>query len=68
MKSFGLSGAHQKWFLRVHRKHMDAFGVENQKKYSLENVKKVKYDQKEGTINVYYEDNWWHYTIDGQWY
>jgi hypothetical protein len=55
-------------FLSVHRSHMKMMGSDNQKKYALENVKKVVWDKKENCIKVYYEDNWWHYDKRGVWW
>jgi hypothetical protein len=67
-EKFKLSPEHFEWFMGTHRSHMKAWGTENQKKYSLPNVRDVKYDAQEDTINVYYEDEWWHYDRRGTWY
>lgn len=63
-----LTETQQQLFLRVHEKHLKAMGTDNQRKYALENVKKVAWDREEQTVNVYYEDTWWHYDKRGCWY
>jgi hypothetical protein len=63
-----LTDQQKELFLSVHKAHMRAMGTENQKKYALENVVKVAWDKKDQTVNVYYEDNWWHYDKRGCWY
>lgn len=55
-------------FLRVHRAHMKAMGSDNQLKYSLSNIRKLAWDEGEQTVNVYYDDEWWHYNKKGCWY
>jgi len=65
---FKLSKEHYDWFIQVHRLHMKAWGTENQKKYSLPNVKDVIYDREEDCLKVYYKDVWWHYDRRGQWW
>jgi hypothetical protein len=65
---FKLSKEHYEWFIKIHRAHMQAWGTENQKKYSLPNVRDVKYDKREDCLKVYYDDEWWHYDRRGDWY
>lgn len=65
---YGLTKEQAEMFLNTHEKHMKAFGTENQKKYALENVRSVKWDEESKTVNVYYDDIWWHYTKNGEWY
>ncbi|WML38671.1 hypothetical protein RCG19_15900 [Neobacillus sp. OS1-2] len=67
-EKFKLSSEHFNWFMLVHRQHMQAFGTENQKKYSLPNILDVKYDKQEDCLKVYYKDIWWHYDRRGHWY
>jgi hypothetical protein len=67
-EKFKLSPEHFEWFMRTHRSHMRAWGTENQKKYSLPNVRDVKYDKREDCLKVYYDDEWWHYDRRGTWY
>lgn len=57
----------QQFFIRMHHSHMKAMGTDNQKKYSAKNIKKVAWDKEENTVNVYYQDIWWHYGRQG-WY
>lgn len=67
-EKFKLSREHYEWFIKTHRAHMQAWGMENQKKYSLPNVRDVKYDKREDCLKVYYEDVWWHYDRRGEWW
>lgn len=67
-KMFDLMKEQFDLFMKVHNKHMEAFGSENKKKYAMENVKRVVWDQEEDCLKVYYEDEWWHYTKDLTWY
>lgn len=62
-----LTSEQQQFFMKMHQRHMKAMGTDNQKKYALVNVKKVAWDKEEKTVNVYYEDAWWHYSTGG-WY
>lgn len=57
-----------KLFQSMHKKHLSAMGTEMQKKYSLENLKKVVWDNSENCLKVYYDDNWWHYDSRGCWF
>lgn len=65
---FGLTTWQYFQFLTTHVRHLKAMGTENQKNYCLSKVKNVEWDENEQTINVYYEDIWWHYDQDGNWY
>lgn len=65
---FKLTTEQFEMFLRIHKSHMRAMGTDNQKKYSLENLKKIVWDKKENCLKVYYEDIWWHYDTRGCWY
>lgn len=65
---FQLSPENFDWFIQIHRRHMQAWGTENQNKYSLPNVRNVIYDKVEDCLKVYYEDIWWHYDRRGNWY
>lgn len=55
-------------FERVHKRHMTAWGRENQRKYARHNIVELKWDEEEKTVNVYYPDVWWHYDEKGDWY
>jgi hypothetical protein len=68
MARYGLSEEQAKLFLAVHKQHIAAMGTENQKKYSLSAVQNIKWDEEEQTVNVYYDDTWWHYDRRGCWY
>ncbi|PDY82777.1 hypothetical protein [Bacillus cereus] len=65
---FDLTKEQYDLFIKVHNKHMNAFGLANQKKYALENVRKVVWDESEDCLTVHYDDEWWHYTKDLTWY
>jgi hypothetical protein len=67
-EKFKLEPEHFDWFMRTHRAHMKAWGTDNQKKYSLPNVKDVIYDEAEDCLKVYYDDTWWHYDRRRTWY
>lgn len=68
MVRYGLTEEQAELFLSVHKQHMAAMGTENQNKYSLSAVRNVKWDEEEQTVNVYYDDNWWHYDHHCCWY
>ncbi|MFT9494585.1 MULTISPECIES: hypothetical protein [Bacillota] len=65
---FGLTPDQYDLFMRVHKRHMKAMGTENQRKYAIENIKKVVWDKKEDCLKVYYDDVWWHYDKREDWY
>jgi len=62
-----LTESQQQFFERMHKKHMSAMGGDHQKKYAKENIKKIVWDNKEKCLEVYYPDNWWHYSVNGSW-
>lgn len=55
-------------FIKVHQRHMAAFGTDDKRKYALENVERVIWDRDEDCLTVFYEDEWWHYDKDLTWY
>ncbi|WP_410989188.1 hypothetical protein [Bacillus cereus] len=68
MQLFELTDEQWGWFIQIHKRHMKAFGTENQKKYALENIINIQYDKEKDTLIVYYDDIWWHYNRHGDWY
>lgn len=53
-------------FEAVHEKHLASMGEAERAKYELD---RVEWDEEEGVFKVYYTNgDWWHYTLDGQWY
>lgn len=71
MNKFKLTPEQYNLFIRTHTKHLAAFweGSTEREKRTLEHVKNVKWDRKEGCLKVYFEDGeWWHYTLNGTWY
>ncbi|MEG7342538.1 hypothetical protein V6E27_28735 [Bacillus cereus] len=65
---FKLTKEQYELFIKVHERHMQAFGTKNQQKYALINVKDIVWDEDEDCLKVYYEDEWWHYTRELEWY
>ncbi|PFU19422.1 hypothetical protein [Bacillus cereus] len=65
---FDLTQEQYELFIKVHERHMKAFGTDNQKKYALNNVEHVIWDENENCLKVYYADEWWHYTRELGWY
>lgn len=55
---FDLTQEQYELFIKVHERHMKAFGTDNQKKYSLNNVEHVIWDENENCLKVYYADEW----------
>lgn len=53
---------------RVYQRHMAAMGTDTKKQYVIENIKEVEWDQKEKTVNIHFEDIWWHYSGDDTWF
>jgi DNA-directed RNA polymerase subunit L len=68
MIKFGLTAEQAEMFLAIHKKHMEAMGTENQKKYARPNVQNVVWNEEENCLHVHYEDIWWHYDKRGCWY
>jgi hypothetical protein len=58
----------QELFQRVHQKHLQALGTEARKFYTIDQIREVRWDHEDETVNVYFEDDWWHYTDDEKWY
>ena len=56
-------------FERTHQAHLKMMGTEKQKQYSVENLKEIKWDQREKCLKVYWkgDTDWFHYR-NGAWY
>jgi hypothetical protein len=65
---FNLSIKQTDLLLQTHTSHMEAMGSQGKEKYSLRNIRKVLWDEKELCLKVYFDDVWWHYCKDGTWY
>lgn len=58
----------QKVFDITHKEHLRAMGTETQKDYTLENVKKIKINNRERCLEVYYRNGeWFKYFANGTW-
>lgn len=57
-------------FQRVYKNHMAAFGTEKRKKYAVDQLKEIKWDQRENCLKVYWKGDrdWYHYDTKGCWY
>lgn len=64
----GLSDEQKQLFDRVYSRHMAAMGTEKRKKYSVDHLKEIKWNETEKCLEVYYNDDWWHYDTKGDWY
>ncbi|MBZ9536668.1 hypothetical protein KGR20_21120 [Cytobacillus oceanisediminis] len=62
-----LTEPQQELFILTHNRHMKSMGADNQKKYSLKQLKKISWDRKENCLKVYYDDIWWKYLSNGNW-
>lgn len=63
-----LSEGEKELFIKVHQKHLRAWGSEERKKeHSAERIKEIKRNVKENCFNVYYENVWYHYYANGTW-
>lgn len=54
--------------LKVYANHNRSVGLREREKYSLSHIVKVERNIEENCLNVYYEDEWWHYCKNGTWY
>ena len=52
--------------LKVHQRHTATMGMSEKEKHSLNNIKKVTVH--DDHIKVYYQHEWYHYTVNGTWY
>lgn len=55
--------------IKTNAKHLRYMWEEDRDKYSLNEIIKVEINREENCLNVYYSNSdWWHYTLDGNWY
>jgi hypothetical protein len=52
---------------RVNALHTSNMGASERDKHSLDKIIKVEYNKAEKCLNVHYEHEWYHYTMNG-WY
>ncbi len=65
---FSLTEIQRKLFLETYKKHLSAMGTVARQKYMPQHLKEVKYDNEDNTVNVYFENDWYHYATDHTWY
>lgn len=60
----------RKAFFSVFNKHMSAWSEERMlRDYGLDNLVKVTWEGLEECFHVHYKNgDWWHYTLNGEWY
>lgn len=64
-----LSDSDYRLLLKVYANHNSSMGMIDRKNYTLSDIVKVKRNNKEKCLEVYYADGeWWHYAADGSWY
>ncbi|CAM3305725.1 hypothetical protein FITA111629_15375 [Filibacter tadaridae] len=63
-----LSENEQKLFEQVYKRHVNAMGSEERKKYEREEVTKVERDVPNKCLNVHFANGeWFRYYVDGTW-
>lgn len=69
MKGYDEIGEYgQRVFDLVHKKHLATMGAQIRQHYTRENVKRVKANNVEGCIEVYFKNGeWFKYFADGTW-
>lgn len=69
MKGYDVLGEYgQKLFDRVHRRHLSAMGTEARKQYERDQVKRIKSNNKEKCLEVYFRNGeWFKYYPNGTW-
>lgn len=69
VKGFNNLTKNQKELLeRVYKKHLRQMWEEDRGLYAIEKIKKVEWDNEENTVNIFFEDTWWHYNQNDTWY
>ena len=69
MKGYDEIGEYgQKLFDSIHNRHLAAMSAETRQHYTRENVKRVKANNVEGCIEVYFKNGeWFKYYPNGTW-
>lgn len=65
---FSLTEEQRNLFLTVYKKHLSGMGTVMRQNFMPQQIKEVKYDDTEKTVNVYFESDWFHYASDNTWY
>jgi len=64
-----LTTAERKLFFSVYANHNRSMGLEKRANYTLADVLKIESYPEEKCLHVHYKNgDWWHYSIDGNWY
>jgi hypothetical protein len=64
-----LTADQQQLLERVYARHMAAMGTEMRSRYPVDQIKEVKWDKVDRTVNIYFQNgDWWHYNKQGNWY
>jgi hypothetical protein len=63
-----LTREQQEQLKRIYARHMLAMGKEARKDYTVDQIIQVAWDKRDKTVNIYFENIWWHYAADGTWY
>lgn len=59
----------RKNFLTTHERHVATMGSEEQYRHLLANITKVKRNREKQCFEVYYKHGeWYHYTLNNEWY
>lgn len=64
-----LTHEQKKLLERTHQRHQKIWESEERKaEHSIDQMKEVKWDNKENCLKVYYKTGWYHYMPNGDWY
>lgn len=63
-----LTDLQRRVFNQTYLKHLESLGYEKRKIYEMQNIKKIKWDNREKCIKVYFKNgDWFHYFRDNTW-
>jgi len=65
---FTLTNSQRRLLISVYKRHLLTMGTVQRHRFMPEHLKKVEWDPKDETVNVYFSNIWWHYTNDHEWY
>lgn len=66
--AFALTEGQRTLLISVYKSHLLGMGTIKRQSYMPGHLKKVAWDQEDKTVNVYFDNDWWHYTDDHRWY
>ncbi|MFC0559655.1 hypothetical protein [Halalkalibacter alkalisediminis] len=56
-------------FNRTYKLHMGAMSTASREKYTIDQIKHVKWDNTIRCLKVFFKNgDWWHYNTSGEWY